>query len=86
MGLTCSILVDLWPEQTAHFVWHMNISQSQDFDLQYTVSAPTLNPTLTGPSLNYSLRPRLSFEWESAKCADLFSCPTVNTAWLRLGA
>lgn len=60
MGLTCSILVDLWPEQTAHFVWHMNISQSQDFDLQYTVSAPTLNPTLTGPSLNYSLRPRLS--------------------------
>lgn len=27
-GLTCSILVDLWPEQTAHFVWHVNISPS----------------------------------------------------------
>lgn len=26
--LTCSILVDLWPEQTAHFLWHMNISPS----------------------------------------------------------
>lgn len=26
--LICSILVDLWPEQTGRFVWHMNITPS----------------------------------------------------------
>lgn len=68
--LVDSILVDLWPEQAAHFLWHMNTSPSSDFDLQHV----SPHPGQAKPKL-FTLS---HYKWESAKCAELFSCPTVN--------
>ena len=71
---------DLWTEQTANCVRHVNISPSLDFDLQYTVSAPTFSSIPNGPKLNYSLCPRFP---TNGSCAEFFSCPSVNTKQLR---
>lgn len=70
------VLVDLWPEQTVHFLWHMNTSPSEDFDLQYISPHPQSHPRQAKPKL-FTLS-KASCKWESAKCAELFSCPTVN--------
>lgn len=64
-------------------LWHVNISPSQDFDLQYISPHPQSNPHYAKCTL-FTLS-TASYEWEAAKCAEFFWCPSVNTGqlWLR---
>lgn len=61
------------------------ISISRLWSTVYCISPhPQSHPHRAKPKL---FTPSTAFyEWESATCADLFSCPTVNTALLRLVA